>query len=121
MASEQEIIRVGKELDKVVQQDPLVSVSRFLFYYSQCVSIVMLTVVLISVYCLLSYNNVIMQYFLFNAHPLKYQNEEKALDLLRALQSLPMNLDLLQVITYTHYNVCNVVSVVVEVSYWNVN
>lgn len=46
MASEQEIIRVGKELDKVVQQDPL--------------------------------------------------NEEKALDLLRALQSLPMNLDLLQ-------------------------
>lgn len=46
MASEQEIIRVGKELDKVVQQDPL--------------------------------------------------NEEMALDLLRTLQSLPMNLDLLQ-------------------------
>ena len=32
MASEQEIIRVGKELDKVVQQDPLVSVSRYCYY-----------------------------------------------------------------------------------------
>ena len=32
MASENEIIRVGKELDKVVQQDPLVSVSRFRYF-----------------------------------------------------------------------------------------
>ena len=34
MASEQEIIRVGKELDKVVQQDPLVSASPFLFLFA---------------------------------------------------------------------------------------
>ena len=36
MASEQEIIRVGKELDKVVQQDPVVSVSR-VFYFASIV------------------------------------------------------------------------------------
>ena len=33
MASEQDIIRIGKELDKVVQLDPVVSASRFLFFH----------------------------------------------------------------------------------------
>jgi len=34
MGSEHEIIRVGKELDKVVQHDPMVSVCRALFSHS---------------------------------------------------------------------------------------